>query len=113
MWSENVTLNVAEFRPIGQYVLVKKEVTRLSKGGLIIPDIAVKDSKRGVVAAVGDGYTDPDTGIVEPCPVKVGDEVLVMWSSGRRIHFSDEEDGDDYRVVQQHAIIGVFDEDPV
>lgn len=109
MWSEHVGLKVAQFWPLGQYVLIKKEVDRVTSGGLIIPDIARKDTKRGVVVAVGGGYTYPDTGVHEPCPVKVGERVLVMWSSGRKIVFADQGEGEEYRVHQMHSILGVME----
>ncbi len=66
-----------KFRPLGPRVLVRfEDPETTSKGGIVIPDNALRRPQEAVVVAVGSGRELPN-GTRVPPSVKVGDRVLV------------------------------------
>ena len=65
-------------KPIMEKILVRQLITNKTDSGLIIPD-NVKQEKRGIIVAVGDG--DVVNGQLVPIVVKVGDVVQVRERS--------------------------------
>lgn len=88
-------------RPIMEKIIVKQVEQKKTASGLIVPDSVVKD-KRGVVVAVGDN--DIVNGQEVPLKVKVGDEILWFPYAGHEITI----EGEDYIILRQSDIIGVF-----
>ena len=88
-------------RPIMEKIIVKQLEQKKTSSGLIVPDSVVKD-KRGVIVAIGDG--DIINGQVVPLKVKVGDEILWFPYAGHEITI----EGEDYIILRQSDIIGVF-----
>lgn len=91
-------------KPIMEKILVKQLITNKTDSGLIIPD-NVKQEKRGVIVAVGDG--DVVNGELVPIVVKVGDVVIWMPYAGQEIMV----DGEELIVLRQSDIIGVVIEE--
>lgn len=91
-------------QPLGDRVLLR-EVTReeaTTASGIIIPEAAnaERDTKRGVVVAVGEGkFTD---GKREPMSVKVGQTVLYSWGDAVTV------DGAKYTIVRDSEISAVI-----
>lgn len=91
-------------KPIMEKILVRQLITNKTDSGLIIPD-NVKQEKRGVIVAVGDG--DVVNGELVPIVVKVGDTVIWMPYAGQEILV----DGEELIVLRQSDIIGVVIEE--
>ena len=79
------------FQPLGDRVVIrpldKEEVT---KGGLVIPDIAKEKPQEGEVMAVGPGRV-ADDGKRIVVEVKVGDKVVYSKYAGTEFKEDDEE----------------------
>ena len=68
--------NAIKIRPLGNRVLVRrKDESKMSAGGIVIPDTAKEKPMRGEVLATGSGKVLTDGGI-RAMDVNVGDEVL-------------------------------------
>lgn len=91
-------------KPIMEKILVRQIITNKTDSGLIIPD-NVKQEKRGIIVAVGDG--DVVNGELVPIVVKVGDMVIWMPYAGQEIMV----DGEELIVLRQSDIIGVVIEE--
>ncbi len=93
-------------RPLHDRVLVKRiEQEDETAGGVIIPDTAKEKPMQGEVIAVGPGARDED-GKLQPLDVKVGDKVLYGKWSGTEVEFG----GEEYLVLRETDIMGVFEE---
>ena len=85
-----------ELKPLHDRILVRPfEVENVTPGGLVIPDLAIEKTQRGVVVAVGPGRRDPDGKLI-PMDVKVGDEVVYAKYGGSEIKL---EGGSDTLIV--------------
>jgi chaperonin GroES len=99
---------VANFRPLGDRVLVKRvKEEEKTKGGIIIPDTAQEKPQEGEVVAVGPGARDED-GERIAMDVKVGDRILFGKWSGTEVKV----DGDDLLIMKESDILGVIDGAP-
>ena len=79
-------VEVDDFEALEDYTIIEPhEREDVSKGGIIIPDKAKKDSWRGTVVAVGPGKIGPD-GKRTPIGVEVGDVIIYRnflgWKMG-------------------------------
>lgn len=91
-------------RPLHDRVLVKRtEESDTKIGSIVIPDSAKEKPQRGEVMGAGDGKILED-GKRAPIDVKVGDQILFGKYSGSDIKI----DGDEYLVVREDEILGVF-----
>jgi chaperonin GroES len=96
---------VANFRPLGDRVLVKRvKEEEKTKGGIIIPDTAQEKPQEGEVVAVGPGARDED-GERIAMDVKVGDRILFGKWSGTEVKL----DGDELLIMKESDIMGVID----
>jgi len=99
---------VANFRPLGDRVLVKRvKEEEKTKGGIIIPDTAQEKPQEGEVVAVGPGARDEDGERIE-MDVKVGDRILFGKWSGTEVKV----DGDELLIMKESDILGVIDGAP-
>jgi chaperonin GroES len=92
-------------------VVVKRESSeKVSKGGIILPDVSETKSFKGKVVAVGPGKRDEDGELV-PMGVKVGDLVLFnsKWNDmGDDYQNTGVNWPEDVHVIQEADIIGVY-----
>jgi chaperonin GroES len=96
---------MANFRPLGDRVLVKRvKEEEKTKGGIIIPDTAQEKPQEGEVVAVGPGARDEDGERIE-MDVKVGDKILFGKWSGTEVKV----DGDELLIMKESDILGVID----
>lgn len=104
------TLHVANFIPIGDRILVNKDPeTKITDGGLYIPDTVWEKRFTGTVLAVGNGYSkkrSDDTYIRLPLEVKVGDRVSFMHYVGHPIKI----EGQEYMLLKETDLLGVLGE---
>lgn len=73
-----------KIRPLRNLVLVRRrESESVTKGGIIIPDVAKKQALEGEIVAIGPGIRTKDgTGLKPMDGLKVGDKVLFGKFSG-------------------------------
>ncbi len=89
---------------VNAYVLVKRDdPTTTTKGGLLIPDSALRKSDLGVVYAVGEARFD--NGEKMHFDVKEGDRVIFRKTDGEQITV----DGIDVLLLSFAQIIGVLE----
>ena len=92
-----------KIRPLHDRIVVKrKEETKSSKGGIIIPDSAKEKPSRGEVLAVGTGKMQ-DCGTINKLDVKVGDTVLFGKYAGTEVSI----DGDDFVIMREEDVLAV------
>ncbi len=99
---------MANFRPLGDRVLVKRvKEEEKTRGGIIIPETAQEKPQEGEVVAVGPGARDED-GERIPMDVKVGERILFGKWSGTEVKV----DGDELLIMKESDILGVIDGAP-
>lgn len=80
-----------KFRPMGDFVLVKKEkVDEKTKGGIYRPEVARGNSQFGIVVEVGPGFEREGGGRSEML-VKAGDRVIFGKYAGSGVECDGEE----------------------
>lgn len=91
--------------PVGDHILVQRDkMGATSKGGILLPDIAIDNSMLGTVLAVGPGRIS-DHGVKIPMSVKVGDRILIAKMSGRTVDLM----GPDIFVIREANVLGVVE----
>ena len=86
------------FKPNGDRVLILlKEVEKVSKGGIIMPDNNREDSRNGTVVSVGDDVKG----------IEKGDRVLVGTHIGNAINIV----GKEYFLTKSENVLGSFKEE--
>lgn len=91
--------------PCDDRVLVLREpVKTKTESGLIIPEEAQEKANKGTIIAVGPGRMAADGVTTIPVRLKVGDVVLIGKYGG--VDF--KVDGDDFMVIKENDILGVF-----
>ncbi len=98
-------MTVKNIQPLGNRVLVKRSLTKTTKGGIILPDSAKEKPKQGEVVAVGPGKMD-DKGVLSPMNVRVGDLVLFSPYGGSEVK-TDSRD-EEYLIMSEDEILGVL-----
>lgn len=94
-----------KLRPLHDRVMVARvEESRMSTGGIVIPDSAAEKPMQGEVVAVGSGKI-LDSGDVRPVQVKVGDRVLFGKYSGTEVKLDDK----DFVVMREDDIMAVLE----
>jgi len=92
-------------RPLHDRVLIKRLEEAESKAGrIIIPDSAKEKPQQGEVKGVGSGKLSLKGERLEP-EVKVGDRILFGKYSGAEVKV----DGDEYLILREDEILGVFE----
>jgi len=95
-----------KFKCLYHNVLVKLEDrTKVSGGGIIIPDVVEQARHTGVVEYTGSGMMLPD-GKIRPMTVKVGDRVLFGKFAGLPLKIN----GIDYKHMREDEIIGIIED---
>jgi chaperonin GroES len=90
-------------RPLYDRVLVKRQDPQTqSRGGLFLPENALKKSNYAKVVAIGHGHLSKD-GRVTPLKVEPGMTVLLAEWSGDEVKI----DGVDHLIVRERDILGV------
>lgn len=96
---------LANFRPLGDRVLVKRvKEEEKTKGGIIIPDTAQEKPQEGEIVAVGPGARDEDGERIE-LDVKVGDRILFGKWSGTEVKL----DGEELLIMKESDILGIIE----
>lgn len=99
---------MANIKPLGNRVLVKRSKAQKSVGGILLPDSAQEKPKEGEIVAVGPGRRDDD-GKLEPLAVKVGDRVLFSAYAGTEVkHTEDQSEDEEFLVMAEDEIFGVL-----
>lgn len=84
-------------------IVVPDEAERMSKGGIVIPDIAKEKPAKGTIVAVGPGRTF-ENGLLVPLQFTVGQKVMF-----RRYGGSDfEVEGKTYRILERVDVLATF-----
>ena len=65
-----------KIKPHGNRVVVERQESKTSKGGILLPETAKEKPRQGKVVAVGPGKMD-EKGRMQPVELKVGDEVRI------------------------------------
>jgi len=91
-----------KFRPLGDYILVKRvESEDKTASGIIIPDAAKEKAQTGLVIAVGQGRLHE--GKLIPLAVNVNDTVYFGKYAGT-------DTGDNHLIVRESDILGIIEE---
>lgn len=96
---------MANIKPLGNRVLVKRVKAQTSKGGILLPDTAQEKPKEGVVVAVGPGKTN-ENGQLEPTSVKAGQTILFGLYSGTEIKNGESEE--EFLILAEEDILGIL-----
>jgi len=93
------------FKPLFDRVVIKPEKEeKLSNYGIVLPETSQEKPQIGTIVAVGDGENmDNDKNKMK---VKVGDRVVFSKYAGVELKL----DGENYIVMRQLDVIGVFDD---
>lgn len=92
--------------PLGDRILVKREdAESKTPGGIVIPDMAKKDSTFGQAIAVGPGAWLEDGERRRPVAVKVGQRVLFGKYAGTEI----EVNGQKFTMIREDDVLGVVE----
>jgi chaperonin GroES len=90
-----------KFRPLGDYILVKRiESEETTAFGIIIPDAAKEKAQTGKVIAIGQGRSHE--GKITPLTVQVDDTVYFGKYAGT-------DAGNDYLIVRENDILGIIE----
>lgn len=91
--------------PLYDQVLVAPEAMETTtESGLIIPDTAKQQLRKGTIVSMGKGSRMPDGGRYE-MDFKIGDLVLVNTRAG----VAYIEEGREYRILRDYEILGVLE----
>lgn len=78
-------MEISTIKPTADRLIIKPlPAEDVSKGGIIIPDVAKEKPSRGSVVAIGPGMTD------RPMMVQVGDNVIYSRYAGTEITLDDQ-----------------------
>lgn len=90
--------------PLGDRVLLKREVAESkTAGGIVLPDSAKDKPQRGEIIAVGEGIVTRD-GKRHPLTVKAGDKVIFSSYAGDEFKVDDE----DLVLMRESDILAIF-----
>ncbi len=77
--------------PLGDRVVVEREVSeQKTSGGILLPDSVKDKPARGVIVSVGEGKLD-SKGLRHPLQVKPGDRVVFTSYAGEPFKIGDDE----------------------
>jgi chaperonin GroES len=89
--SKKKTNDGVKIQPLGDRVVVEREVSESkTAGGIVLPDSAKDKPSRGTIIAIGDGRL-LDDGSRGKLQVKVGDKVLFTSYAPESIKIDDQE----------------------
>lgn len=82
-------------KPKSVNVMIERDDSKkITKGGLIIPDVAQKEKNIGVVVSLGDGCQEE---------LKVGDKVIFPKFAGTEIEHEDKK----YLIIDEDELIAI------
>jgi chaperonin GroES len=91
-----------KFRPLGEYLLVKRvETEAKTASGIIIPDAAQEKTQTGIVIAAGQGRMLE--GKITPLTVRVNDTVYFGKYTGT-------DAGDNHIIIRESDVLGIIEE---
>lgn len=91
-----------KIKPLGNRIVVRREVAKTTKGGILLPEAAQEKPRRGEVVAVGPGKAD-EKGKISQLLLKVGDTVLFSPYSGSEY----KADEIDYLILSEDDVLAV------
>jgi len=95
---------MANIKPIGQRVLVKRLLAETTTaGGIVLPDSAQEKPQEAEVIAIGTGGTDENGKAIE-FAVAVNDIVLISKYGGTDVQTTDG----DYLILNESDILGIM-----
>ena len=90
---------MTKIAPLHDRVAIRPEkAAEVSKGGIIIPDVAQEKPQQGEVVAIGTGRKD------DPMILAIGDVVLYPKYGGTEISLN----GEDVLIIRQSDIIAII-----
>ena len=92
-----------KIKPLGNRIVVKRQETKTTKGGILLPETAQEKPRQGKVVAVGPGKAD-EKGKYSPLDVKVGDEILFSSYAGTEYKADDV----DYLILSEEDVLAVL-----
>jgi chaperonin GroES len=96
-----------KFEPLRDRIVIKKdEPEHLSKGGIIIPEVAREISQKGTVLEVGPGRISSE-GVRIPMEIKRGDKVLFPKYSGMNPIVGEEK----YFIIPERDVLAIINID--
>jgi chaperonin GroES len=97
--------NECNITPLGDRVaVVREEPVGKSKGGILLPDVAKEQPKRGKVVAVGKGTRNRD-GVWFAPEIDVGQTVAFLAYAGKDVKVDDKE----YLVLNVADVVAVVE----
>ena len=94
-----------KLKPLGNRVLIKREKSEQTKGGILLPDSAQEKPKLGEVIGVGPGKLKKD-GKLEPMMIEVGNKVLFTTYAGNEVNLDDEHE---YLVMSEEDVLAIVE----
>jgi chaperonin GroES len=98
-------MTAKNIKPLGNRVLVKRSMSKTTKGGIILPETAQEKPRQGEVVAVGPGKID-EKGAMQEMSVRVGDTILFSSYSGTEVKKENEEA--EYLIMSEDDILGIL-----
>lgn len=98
-------MTTKNIKPLGNRVLVKRSMSKTTKGGIILPETAQEKPRQGEVVAVGPGKID-EKGELKEMNVRVGDTILFSSYSGTEVKKENEEA--EYLIMSEDDILGIL-----
>jgi chaperonin GroES len=88
--------------PLADRIIVKRvEEEKVTKGGIIIPDMAKEKPIEGCIVAVGEGKITDDGKLIK-MKVKVGDRILFTKYAGIEVKIDNQE----YLLMTESDVLG-------
>ncbi len=95
-----------KLRPIGDRIIVKRQIAESKTGGgILLPEAAKKKPQSGTIVAVGPGRMQKD-GTRTALQLKVGDTVLFTSWAGDE--FRDRKNPDEVLVMHESDVLAVI-----
>ena len=100
-----VSESIENFKPIGNYILVKPEIKKEVKGIIIPKADKDRESNFGLVIRVGNGKTTKE-GKVIPIDIREGDRIIYSKYAATRFKRVGDEN-DPYVIMPAEEVLGV------
>ena len=93
-----------KLRPLNDCLIVKEiEERETTPTGIVLPDTAEKNWKKGKVVAVGPGRKDPATGEAVPPQLSPGDLILYVRFGAQAVAAG----GEEFQMIKEHDVLAV------
>lgn len=95
-------------QPLGDRVVVRPdEPEEVTRGGIVIPDVAQERPRTGEVLAAGPGRV-LDSGRLHPNPLQAGDRILFSRYGGTEVEYG----GEALLVLPESEVLAVIGAEP-